>query len=479
MRSRYQAQASPNFNVLSQDQIIEIHNATLEVLAKTGVEIRHQEALELLKNSGCEIIDGRIARIPAWLVEDSIASAPGTIVISDRNGDTCMRLGANNVYFGSGSDSVFTIDPNTGQRKETIYEDVANAALVADYLSNIDFVMSLGLVSDCPSSLSYVYQFIAMVENSIKPIVFTAEGKDDCALILDMAAEIAGGADKLRQNPFLIQYSEPNSPLLHTAEALDKLLLCAEKSIPIDYSPGVMPGASGPITLAGSLVAANAEALSGIVIHQLKRRGAPIISGSVAIILDMRTTICSYGSPDWYLLKAACADIYHHYQIPIFGYAGCTDAHTVDQQAGIEASIHLVLSALSGTNLVHDLGYISSGLGSSLEMLVMCDEIVASLKPLMRGIEINEATLAVDVIDRVGPGGNFMAEDHTLQHLKREKKSSVMNRDNFEDWENAGAKSAGDKLNEKVRKILSSHKPQKLPESVRIKIQKMLGEPVQ
>jgi trimethylamine--corrinoid protein Co-methyltransferase len=305
------------------------------------------------------------------------------------------------------------------------------------------------------------------VENSTKPIFFTAAGEEDLSIILDMAEAIAGSHEALREKPFLIHYAEPTSPLSHSYGALRKLFLCADRKIPVNYTPAVLAGATGPVTLAGAIIQANAEALSGLVLHQLRSRGAPIISGFAVAPMDMRTTSCAYGSPEYRLALSACADLYHYYGIPVWGTAGCSDANTLDQQAAVEWAISILTAALDGANLVHDVGYLGQGSVGSPAAIVMCSEIISYVKRLTRGIELESDRIGMEVIRRVGPGGNFLAEEHTLRFYRKEQwQPKFFNRDNVEVWQTKGGKGFGEIATEKAREILRTHKPEPLPESV-------------
>lgn len=459
-------QTTLGLNLLSEGQIEEIHSATLQVLQTVGVEVYEDEALQLLKDAGADV-EGTRVRIPVWLVQQALASAPKSVTLYDRAGEPACVLEKGKVYYGSGSDTPYTIDIETGNRRLAINSDVENAAKLADALEHIDFVMSLGLASDSPPEGSDVYQYQAMITNTRKPILFTAHGKQGLLDIHEISALVAGGDRELRLKPFFALYNEPSSPLLHSKEAVEKLLTCAELEIPLIYVPATMLGATGPVTPAGSLVVANAEQLSGLVIHQLKKKGAPFIYGGGTPPMDLKTFICSYGSPQRDLGCTSLVKIGQYYNLPTFTTAGCSDAHVFDQQAGMEAGFNLLIAGLAGGNLIHDSGYIGIGLISSMEMLVLCDETANNVKYLLRGVEVNAETLAVEVIKAVGPGGNFIGEDHTMKHFRQNRvNTQVVNRLNLDAWEEAGSKTFGELANERVKQLLAEHLVAPLPEDV-------------
>ncbi|CAA7600555.1 trimethylamine-corrinoid protein Co-methyltransferase [Acididesulfobacillus acetoxydans] len=474
MKVNMASQTTVGLNLLSEDQIEEIHSATLQVLQTVGVDVYEEEALVLLKGSGADV-EGNRVRIPVWMVQEALASAPKSVTLYNRQGEAACVLEKGRIYYGSGSDTPYTIDLETGKRRLATNEDVGNAAKLADALEHINFIMSLGLASDTPKESSDVYQYLAMVTNTTKPIVFTAHDKQGLLDIHEISALVAGGERELRRKPFLALYAEPSSPLMHSKEAVEKLLACAEKEIPVIYVPATMRGATGPVTPAGSLVVANAEQLSGLVVHQLKRRGAPFIYGGGTPPMDLRTFICSYGSPERDLGCTALVKIGQHYNLPTFTTAGCSDAHVFDQQAGMEAGFNLLIAGLAGGNLIHDAGYIGIGLISSMEMLVLCDETVNNVKYYLNGIEVNTETLAVDVIKAVGPGGNFIGEEHTLKHFRQNRiNTHVLNRENLDNWELGGARTFGELANERAKELLAEHEVPSLPAEVLDRIEEIV-----
>jgi trimethylamine--corrinoid protein Co-methyltransferase len=470
-RSNYVANSSPIFNVLSPDQCEEILLAAEEVLERTGVMVLDEEARDLMQKAGCWV-DGARVKIASSIVERALRSAPQRVTLcNSRTGSRDVLLEGHNAYFGTGSDTPFFIDPYTQERKRGTKQFVSWACKCIDALPNLDFVMSLGIVQDVPALISDRHQFEAEVLNTGKPIVITAHDIHGYADIIEMCEIIAGGEEELRRNPFMTLYAEPISPLQHAWEAASKLVLAAKKGLPVVYTPAVMSGGTGPITRAGSLAMGLAEFLSGLVINQTVREGAPIIMGGVFTIMDMTSTIFSYGSPEFNLHMAALADMAHFLKLPMFGTCGCTDSCTVDEQAGIEDALSIVMTALSGPNLNHDVGYVEYGNCSSLDNLVICNDVIGMARRLVRGITVNDDTLALDVIDKVGPGGHFLAEDHTYKYFRTETYyPSLIDRRRYDIWKENGAKTLEQRANEKTRSIIEDYEPEPLPKDVQQKI---------
>jgi len=475
-RARYEVNSSVNFQSLTEDECEEIYMAALEVLERTGVKVFSEEAREIFKEAGCWQEGDALIKIPIGLSQWAVDTAPSKITLYDQEGNAALDLHDNKTYFGPGPTNTYHRDPYTGERRRPVVQDNRNAAKVCDALENIDYVMDLGTPSDVTDNIADVHAFKAMLENTNKPIVhwgFDIEQYED---MIEMASVVAGSLEELQKKPFFFLYSEPTSPLMHGREAIEKVLLAARKRIPIVYTPCVISGATTPATLAATIVQGVAESITGITLSQLANRGTPIIMGGVYGIMDMNTTIYSYGSPEFNCLQAGIAQVAHHMDIPLFGTAGCTDSHTMDEQAAAEAAMNILTAAQSGANLIHDCGYMSSGQMGSLEQLVMDNEIIGMVRRFMEGIEVNDETLAVDVVDEVGIGGHFLGEDHTREHFKDQTWfPSLMNRMRYDGWRTKDNKSRmSERIKNKLHDILENYDTPKMPDDKQEEIDKIL-----
>lgn len=442
------------FDYLSKEQLHQIHMASLEILERTGVVVLDDEALALLKNAG-SYVDGNRVRIPAHIVEAAISSAPSKITLCSPSGERRMHLYRNNVYYGLGTDLPKFIDPYNGEIRDTVLSDVENVAKVAEYAEHIDFTASMGLAADVNQSAVDLYHFKAQRSYCNKPNWITATDYGNMKALIDMAAVNAGGYDKLRENPTIGLYGEPISPLTNSKEAVQKLLLCAEYGIPATWASGIIAGGTGPATLAGSLALGNAEGLSGLVIHQLKAPGAPFIFGLVGSTMDMKTSISCYGGAELPIMHLVVGQLARMYDIPSYGTGGCSDSNAVDAQAGFESCFSDLLAALGGTNLVHDNAYLGAGLIGNLEMILLNSDIVGTIKRMYQGIEVNEETLCLDLIDKVGPGGQYMTEQHTFNHYKKETfYPEFCNRKQYQAWTMEGSRDIMKSLNSKAKEII-------------------------
>lgn len=451
---------APPYSRLAPAECEALHAASLEILERTGVRLLEPEAVALLARAGAAIAEGNRARIPARLVERALETAPRSIVLYDRSGRPAMPLEGARTFFGPGSDCPHIVDHRTGQRRRALLADVRDAARLCDALSNIHFVMSLFIPSDVPAALGDRHQLEAMLENTTKPIVFVTYEMSGCADAVDMAEAVAGSADALRERPFVACYINVTSGLVHNADALQKLLFLAGKGLPALYVPVVSGGTSGPMTMAGGLALSNAGALAGLVISQLKREGAPfVLPGFGGDALDMRTMVDPYAAPE---PRGMAEALGHRYGLPLFTLGGSSESKLVDGQASVEAGLTMLLGALSGGHLFHDLGYLESGLTGSLAQLVVCDEIAGWIASALAPVEITPETLALDLIDALGPEGSFLKAPHTRRHMRERWYPTLFDRDNHAGWLAKGGRSLSERAAERATLLLERHRPDAL-----------------
>jgi len=440
---------------LTPEQCQQLHSASLEILERTGARLFNDEALALVCKAGAKVIEGNRVSFPARLVEQALSTAPRSVTLYDRNGRPVMPLEGKNSFFGPGSDCLNIVDHRTGERRQPVLQDVVEGVRVCDALSEMSFVMSMFLPSDVRQEIADRYQMEAMLHNTTKPIVLVTYETSGCVDAIEMAEAVAGGADALRERPFVTCYINVTTGLLHNADALEKLLFLAEKGLPALYIPVVSGGTTGPMTMAGGLALSNAGVLVGLVISQLKREGAPvIIPGFGGDALDMRTMVDPYCAPDPRGMAQALAHFYH---LPMFSLAGASESKLVDQQAGIEAALDMLIAAMSGGHIVHDCGYLESGLSGSLAQLVICNEVAGWIRHACRPVEVSAETLALDLIDQVGPDGQFLKLPHTRRHMRERWYPALIDRDAYHGWLSKGGKTLGERAAEQVSQILAAH----------------------
>jgi trimethylamine--corrinoid protein Co-methyltransferase len=454
----------PKLSVLNDDQVQQLQLATLEVLERTGVQLTHPRALELLDGAGARV-DGNRVRLPAWLVEEAIRQAPSRVVLGQRNGDRTVLLEDDKSWFGPTVDCVDYLDPVTAERRPFTRDDCRLTATLADALPNYTWVMTIGMSADSPADIADRVIARQVLTYCRKPMVFCSKDLASVRDIYDMAVLIAGSEESFRRAPTIAPLTDPISPLLQYDPTIDKLLFCAEKGIPVVHLAAPQAGSTAPATFAGTVVQGSAESLSGLVLTQLVRPGAPFIYGAFTTVMDMSTTIFSYGAPEMSLMVAAMAQLAHRYGLPFMGTGGCSDAKFPDPQAAAEATFSCLSSALSGANLIHEPGQLDHGSVASPAYIVLVNEVLQMVKQYMHGLPVNDETLAVDVIDRVGPGHHYLQEDHTFDHFREVWYSQLFDRTINAQWLEQGAVRFEERLREQTRLALA-HRCPPLPEDI-------------
>ena len=462
---------------LSDEQCQKLHEAALEILDRTGVRLHHQPAVDLLKSGGARVSDGNLVRIPPKLVEQALDTLPEEVTLYNREGEPVIPLKGRHSFFGTGSDCLNIIDHRTGERRKPLLSDVVEGMTLCDALPNIDFVMCMFLPVDVPTMVADRYQMNTMLNHTSKPMIYVTTDLAGCEDAVEMAEIVVGGARNLQERPLAACYINVTNALQHNAEALQKLLFLSGKGLPATYIPVALGGITAPITLAGNMAIWHAGSMVGLVLSQLNREGVPFItSGWGASALDMHTTVSPYTEPEKQFMAQELA---HLYGLPMFAFGGFSDSKVVDQQAGIETALTLMSNILAGSHLVHDLGYLESGLTGSLVQLVICNELIDWIQTALGDIEINDETLALDVIHEVGPDGEFLNTKHTLKHYRSRWYPTLLERDNYSGWQNKGALNLGQRAAKRVDQILSEHKPEPLPESVQKELQAVVQRATQ
>ncbi len=462
------------FEVLTKKERQTILEQAFRLLETNGVSIFSEEAKKYYTDNGCTV-DGDTVKIPTDLVKKCISSAPSMIEMYDREGNPSMHVGGRNTYVGPGPTCPNFFDVYTGERRPAKKNDAAITARLADGLDHMDFVMSLVMISDMQKDLADIHEVDAMIRNTTKPIITWAFNAKNLQGIIDLCATVAGSLEKLQEKPFLAVYCEPTTPFIHTKEALDKLILLAKNKIPCIYTPGMIMGATAPVTIAGAMSVGAADSLAGLVLSQLVQEGAPFIGGAPGGPMDMQTMQHSYGAPEWILLHAGSTEIFHELDIPVFSAAGCSDSKTVDAQSASEAMLQIYSALATGGNIIHDIGFMELGITGSALHMVMCNELVGEAKRFLKGIEVDEEHLAEEVIREVGPGGNYLAEEHTMEFFRDEVWfARLANRENYETWTENGSKDMTQRAQDQMLHLLKTHVPKPLSDEITAALDRMM-----
>ncbi len=460
--------------ILTEEQRAKIASAAFELLARVGVHLTEPEARELLLGAGAQLGDKRV-RIPARLVEAAIQSAPSHVSIYSRFGLPALRLGGHSVYYGAHTDAPDVLDPFTRQRRRCLEEDVRRNARLIDVLPHLSFTTASGLISDRPAHIADRVALAQCLQNSTKPVLAMPVSLQALADSREMAALVVGGDEQLRERPNLIVYAEPVSPLVHPDEAVKKLLYCAQHQIPLVYSAYAAMGGTAPMSQSAVIAQLCAETLSGLVVHQLKRKGAPFVFGGMASVMDMKTTVFSYGAPEFQLGNALMAEMAHHFSLPNFGTAGTSDSQTFDGQAVLEATSSCLLATLGGANLIHDVGLLGNATVVIPDMIVATNEIIHMVQHMLRDIPVDEESLALDVFTAVGPGGEFVTHPHTLQHFREVWYPTLLYRGGAKGWSNSLQLTFEQRVNARTRELIQAHQPKPLSEDIISGIQEIMA----
>src|SRR5450830_1012392 len=461
---------------LSETDKAAIYEATLEIMETVGQRVHHAEALALLRAAGCTVTDPDLVCIPRELVQQARATTPHMIEVYDRRGEPAMSLGGYNAYFGNGSavTSVYNVD--SGEHRPTVLSDGVDAARLCDALPMIDFAMAYAHPGGVDPHIALLESFREIGRDTTKPLVVVAENAGDLDVMWRIACELRGGAEELRAKPYFTMYLEPVSPLSHPVESIEKLLFCAGWGIPAIYSPAPLAGGTAPITVAGLVAQGVAESLFGLVIHQLRKPGAPFLFGIGPGVLDMATSQSSCNAPE-YLMGYLCAiEMARWLDLPNWGYGGTSDSQVVDAQAGMELAELALLCLAAGSHLNHDVGYLDFGLTASLELIVIVDEYVALNRRIFAGVEVTPETLAVDTIRQVGPGGDFLSSRHTAKHVRTAQwRPTIINRQGYVRWQEEGGLDLREKARRKALKLLETHQPEPLAVEVAERIDALVA----
>jgi trimethylamine--corrinoid protein Co-methyltransferase len=450
IESNGQRQASAHYARLGGQECEKIHRASIEILEHVGIEVHDDEALKLLVKGGARA-DGILVRIPELMVLKALAVTPKNMTLFDRKGRIAIRAQGYNSYYGGGSDCMNILDHRTRQRRPAVLQDVVEAQTVQDALPEISFVMSAFLPSDVHPCIYDRYQMEVMLNHTTKPIVFVSPDFEGCARAIEMAEIVAGGAEAFQRRPFATCYINVTDGLVANAEALQKCMYLAGKGLPQLY----IPLGDGPHSVGGNTAYAYAGVLLGIVLAQLVREGSPVVvPGWGGGLANMKTLTSAYGMADGQGLALAMG---HYYGLPTFGMAGCTDSKVLDAQAGAEIALSLVLQTLAGANIIHDLGFMDSGMQGSLPLMAICNDWIQWIRHATAGVDVTHEGMALDVVHELGATGNYLSHPHTLAHCRDGCYPSLVDMGNYSRWMEQGGMDMAERAARLVDRILKTH----------------------
>jgi len=465
--------------ILSDKDIEKIHHSALNILWGTGVEVREDQAFEILKKAGCPT-NGKTVRIPDHLIKEAIQSAPKTFTLYGRDPNFEVRLEDRLVYYEPMIGRLNILDLETGLRRRTTLDDVAKLIQVADALEHYTLLHSGAImphIEGVSDEVAHVCGYFTGVKNSSKVIKGVVRGKEKSKDCIRMAAVIAGGEEALKKRPNIFTTCNVISPLEYMVEQTEGLIEYAKVGLPVDIASEPQCGATSPVTMAGTLAQQTAEILGMVVISQLVNPGTPVLMGTVAAAMDLRNGMIALGGVEAALLNVAHAQMAQFYGIPSRGTGSNTESKILDMQAGYEKAITLSLPALAGINMIFYPGTMDHAMTVSLESLVIDHEICGMIDRILQGISVTEETIGLDLIGKVGPGGHFLNQKHTLRHLREEHfLPKLSDRDSYEIWTEKGKGGIRERAKEQVRKILAEHIPLPIDSAVEKELLSIIKE---
>lgn len=454
-------------NVFTEDELDMIHYATLELLWDTGIKVESREAFEIFLGGGAK---GEwhgsygIVKIPSYVVEECIRWAPRTVVFYGRDAEKDYAAEPGRVGFSTFGECVQIIDPETKEVRRSVKSDLAGATLMCDYLDEMVVVERALCSSDQYPDTQPLHNYEAMVANTSKHCFLGFGSGENAKKIIAMAAACAGGMDKFRERPIVTAFVCPTSPLTLVQNCCDVIVECARGGVGIAIIPMALSGATAPVTLAGTIVQHNAEVLGALILAQLTRRGTPCTYSSCSTIMDLRFTTTAVGAPEYGIISAGLARLARYYRLPSWVGGGHSDSKLPDAQAAYEFSLTAAVAALAGANIVYGAGCLESGLTFDYAKLLMDAEQIRNIFQVLKGIDVSDETIALDVIKAVGPGGEFMTHQHTFRHMKSMSMSVLFDRRNRASWrERTKGKDLTERAYEEARHVLATHKPAPLP----------------
>ena len=463
--------------ILTSDQIAQIHDTSLRILKEVGIKVNHNEVLDLLGDSGAEVKEKeKIVYLSENLVMDSIKLATKEHVIYGRDSSKVARFGYGEQLFLSSGGQYALIDDD-GNRVTPKMKDTQSAIRLGDALEGIDIVGPLVLPSEIPTQVRDIHLYRELLKNTTKPCFTWIRNGKTAKYIIEIFKTLSGGEEELKNKPMVEAFVEPISPLQFSREGLEVLIGFAKVGLPVGFGPMAMTTATAPATLAGTITQENAEILAAITISQVLFPGLPVTYWGIPHIMDPARGNISFGSPEQGLMAVAIAELAKSYGFPVGVNVGLTDSKLPDSQNGLERGMTLLLGALAGADIFGHMGIVGADQGANLTELVINNEMIGYLKRIMKGFDVNNETIAFEVIRRVGVGGRFLEDEHTLKHFRKELWfPSLFDRNNWELWKGKGGNSILERAIKKKEEILNEHKIEPLDRDTANQIDEIVKE---
>lgn len=461
------------YRPLSLEQIQVVHDASLKILETTGITYEQglDDTVQMLENNGAAIDrENKIIRFPRKLIIGEVAKAPEVVVLCGQDPKNDLQLTQDNVYLGTGGAAIKILDPETGRIRATTLQDLYEVSRLVDQLDNIHFLVRPCIPTDIDEADYDINMFYACLSASGKHVMSGVNNEKGLNDVIDLAVKIAGSLEKLQERPFISFIASFGiSPLKLCTQSTRIMQEANRKRIPVALSCAPMAGSTSPLTMAGTLAQIHAEQMAGITICQLTHPGAPVLYGGIPGLANLKTMGYCGGAVECGMMNAAIHQMAKHIKVPNYNSSGLSDSKIPDAQAGYEKAFTALLASMGGSNYIHhSAGMLESMLTIAHEQYVIDDEIIGNCCKVLKGIDVDAEHLALEVIDTVGPGGNFMTAPHTMMHIRSEyfDGNGVTDRKSREKWEKDGGFDIRARALKIAEKLLSNPKPEYIPRKI-------------
>jgi trimethylamine--corrinoid protein Co-methyltransferase len=461
---------SPTCRFLSLEEVQRIDLTARKILERVGMRVISNDFLDILKEAGAQVnYSDQIVRFEGGWLDEVLAGSPSQFILYSRDGKNDVHLGEGKVHFANGGRVFRILDMGTGGYRLTMLRDVAHTATLVDCLDHISLYIIACQAHDLQPQYYHLNDFYHALNHTSKHVMGGCDSREGAEQMWELSVFIAGGEESLKEKPFVSVITNPISPLTIDGSALNIMNFCCNKSIPLTCAPAPISGATAPATVAGTLCQMHAEALAGVAICQVLSPGAKVLYGAVPTSMDLRHMEYTMGSVEMAMMNAAAVQLAKLYELPIYASGGVTEAKRPDIQSGCEKTFSNLMVATNGADLVH----LAAGISISYEQYFIDNEILGMINRILTGIKVDEELLALDVITNVGPGGNYIMEEHTIRHMKDEFfYPNLSVRCNFDIWEEQGRPSMLSRANNLVEKTLNDGKEGVLDTDLVVEIRK-------
>jgi len=448
-----------SLSILSAQDVARLHTATLDVIEKVGVRFPSPQALDVLEAHGAQVDRATmVARVPGQAIESALRQAPPVYTLAARDPAQDLPLDGRHVYLGTDGCGVEVIDLATGQRRTSTKADAADAARMADALEEVAFWWSMVSAQDCPTETRGLHELEAAWHNTTKHLqTESIVSRAEMHAAIEMASTVAGGRQALRRRPVLSIMQCTTSPLGHDRGSLEAGLAAAEAGLPVGFMTMASCASTGPATLAGNLVVGNAEVISALAMIEMAYPGTPVYYAAAQTAMDLRSGAYTGGAPEDYLFGAATNLLADYYNVPLSMGAFATGAKEPDWQAAVDGSFSSFMASLTLSDMLLGCGLLHGSRILSYEQMVMDCEIYSIVRHTLQGIQVTDETLALETIAAVGPGGHFLTQKHTKQHMRELWQPRLMDRRTYEQWESK-RDGARDWARARAQDILNTHR---------------------